>query len=156
MFVTSTPSDAVSDGPVCFAFRRGYSFVQESYSGNASALAGLKALIRSNPDTLYIRAYSSPDGSYSSNEALSRKRAASVKSIIESYSYSGVIIVETVAEDWDSVAAILAGHGVSFDSSLSTSAKKAYIRSVEQGAVWRNILSGAMPQLRRVTVSSTE
>ncbi len=164
IFSSSGPSsEGDISGTANISFRRGYSFVQDSYASNSSALNTLKSFIREGVHTLYIYSYSSPDGSEAANASLSRRRAESVKSRLLSYGFTGSVEIIIVSEDWDGLTEYIRNSSlvgredaleVLEDGFLTSSRKKALLHSISNGSLWRAIIQDAMPALRRVVVTA--
>lgn len=143
-------------------FPSGIGWISENYADNSSTVSSLRSLVASSPDTIYIKSFASIDGSTSSNERLCKKRANSVKSFLVSEGYDASrIVILNIGEDWDGLKESVRNSnledkdeilGILEDSSLSLSQMKRSLQQLDGGRSWKRLLSGVMPQLRRVLV----
>ena len=107
-----------------------------------------------------FRGYASPEGSYSSNDRLSRNRVEALSSLVQSrYNIdNSVIRIEHVAEDWDSVARWVTSSDIAhrtqvlqvISSTPEPDARDAKIRAIDNGATYNMLLKEVYPGLRRV------
>lgn len=145
-------------------FKAGYRQVMPDYMSNADVIAFLRSKA-SEIKSVRIDCWSSPEGSPDCNERLAGYRAECVKQfLVEQFGLAAdAIVVEAHGEDWDGllreVSASYDGeHGervvsILSDASLSGPAKKAAIRSIDGGNVWKELISSKMDALRAARIS---
>ena len=157
--------EELSSGEIRFVFDEGVGWVNTRIRKNAEAVKALKSLVASGA-SVKIVSYTSPDGSSEANARLSRKRLASVQKILEQ---SGCppsrIEAESYGEDWNGLLGIVMSSGLGNkesiraiieDESLSSSAKKSAIRSLDGGVSWKKLVSEEMGKLRTVVCAASE
>ena len=112
----------VSDASVRLHFAFDSAVLSESYMSNSSAMASLDKMVASLADSSSINlvTFSSPEGNYAYNLALSQKRAESVrKYIVSKYpALENRIVVNAGAESWDELR-----RSVQSDARLSSYAR---------------------------------
>ena len=112
----------VSDASVRLHFAFDSAVLSESYMSNSSAMASLDIMVASLADSSSINlvTFSSPEGNYAYNLALSQKRAESVrKYIVSKYpALENRIVVNAGAESWDELR-----RSVQSDARLSSYAR---------------------------------
>lgn len=109
--------------------------------------------------SILLRAYSSPEGSYATNAKLSTARSAALKSYLETaYGLKGIqLMTESVPEDWDGLMKLIAESDIIYkDRFLDIIAKNAdpdrreqLFKTVAKGVPYREMLTRMFPLLRR-------
>ena len=143
-------------------FPAGIGWISKTYANNKALLEGLQTTARSGADTLYIKGYASPEGSCAANLALTQKRAASVRKFLIAEGFPAErIVIESKGEDWAGLTAAVRESGaypevlsVLENDALSSAQKKAQIRSLDGGALWKELIGQFGRQLRAVEVGS--
>ena len=160
----SKESLEVNDNTCTILFKAGYRQVMPDYLSNAEAIALLRSKA-SEIKSVRIDCWSSPEGSPDCNVRLAAYRAECVRQFLmgELGLSADAIVVESHGEDWDGllreVSASYSGEhservvSVLSDASLSGPAKKAAIRSIEGGSVWKELISSKMDILRAARIS---
>ena len=120
-----------SDARVKVVFKFNSPVLSAEYMNNAQALVNLDAMIQSaaaSGAVLDIVSYSSPEGNYAYNQSLSEKRAAAVKSYIQSKEAGAKvnITVHSASESWDELR-----NNVVSDSRLSQKSKEDILRIID-------------------------
>jgi len=112
-----TKSRSIS-GQAFVDFEQGRTGIDESYHSNAGELAKIRATIDSvrrdkdiTIDRIFLKGYSSPEGKYSLNESLSRKRTEAIRQYVKNiYNLpDNKFITNFVAENWDGLREYVAG-----------------------------------------------
>lgn len=106
--------------------------LSESYLSNSSSLEQLDAYLASNtPDQLEVVTFSSPEGNVYYNLDLSRRRARSVQTYLETKypALKGRIILNAGAESWDALRG-----KVSSDGKLSGEARTSILEIIDSDA----------------------
>ena len=112
-----------------------------------------------------VDAWASPEGRFSQNESLSRRRAESARDLLLRAGVpSERILLRSHGEDWTGLrAAVLRDYDgpdredvlwILDDASLGAEAKKAKLRLLSDGKTWRRLIAGHMADLRRAEISS--
>lgn len=151
------------NGDPALYFPCGGSAVASGFSDNVFNVPVVRSLAKSVTDTLYINAYASPDGNTTRNLSLASQRAQSVRNLlIKAGCPSDLIKISEPSEDWDGLLEKVRnlpdcpnrGDVLSIldNESLSVDQKRSSLKSLSKA--WRYLLSHAMPDLRRVTVST--
>lgn len=142
--------------------------VLEGYLNNAENIALIRQYLKSSPriDSLTIYSFSSPEGSYTFNEHLSRQRGESAKRFLLSMLPEGcclpdsLIVLFPQAENWEGLRNEIAKDYPYEDkeeilailgSGLSASEKKNRLKAVSHGQAWLHLLRDYMPRLRYAT-----
>jgi len=105
-------------GKACIDFRTNITEIDPDYSNNRRELAAIDATVDSvkldrdiTIDSIHIRGYASPEGSYANNTRLAKGRTAAVADYVgKLHSFEpGLIHCSYEPEDWDGLAAALSG-----------------------------------------------
>ncbi len=131
------------------------------YANNGPLLEKLKEQLRDSGDTLYIKGFSSPEGSEAANLSLSEKRADAVRKYLVSEGFpDSWMVIQKAGEDWTSLTEAVRESGdypevlrILENNSLRIAQKKARIRSLDAGATWREIIARFGGGLRAVEVT---
>lgn len=157
-------------GQAFLDFQVGSSVIYHTYRRNPEELAKIKDAIEEvieNPDVelkgLFIDGYASPDGKYETNERLSRARTDALYEYIVKRmgNLPGQLIkVNSVAEDWEGLAALVQHSGIAnkvkqqvleiIESTMADDMKEQKLKQLDNGVVYRKMLTDMFPQLRRV------
>lgn len=142
-----------------FAFRIGRSSLDSTYKYNSRAISAVSSLSQHPGGVVDIYSYSSPDGSLSRNRQLSRKRAESVKSYMQTVNPSFTYNMHIVDEDWDGVVSYLkhtkaewAKDALEIVSTADVSKRKDLLKELWVGEAWDHLMKYCFPALRRVSV----
>ena len=122
-FVFARPKAEVAknrsiSGQAFVDFGQGRTGIDESYHSNAAELAKIRSTIDSvrndkdiTIDRIFLKGYSSPEGKYSLNESLSRKRTEAIRQYVKDiYNLpDSKFITNFVAENWDGLREYVAG-----------------------------------------------
>ncbi|MCD7973439.1 MAG: DUF3868 domain-containing protein [Candidatus Azobacteroides sp.] len=152
-------------GKAYLDFQVGKSVILPTYRRNPEELAKIKETInevKNNPDVkisgLYIEGYASPEGSYATNDRLSREWANALKEYIHTTFAipQDRFTVTSVAEDWDGLRILIEQSNIAQKERILSiiDSKEEYDRKEQQlkalGAAYRTISNEMFPQLRRV------
>lgn len=152
-------------------FPQGKSVILPQYMDNQMELAKADSLIAEltgDPyivvDSIAITGYASPEGKYDYNTRLSGNRAKALKDYLEKkYTPQGYILTTYAAsEDWDGLREYIAGgnqpHRVHLlaiiDSVPDADSRDNYIRRLDNGVTYANLLQNIYPLLRRVVCNA--
>lgn len=108
-----------------------------------------------------VTGYSSPEGSYESNEVVAKRRAEALKSFLETQ-YGSTLVeirVEWVAEDWDRLAEMVRASGMDDKEQVLDiiskvdvrNGREAKIKALSGGKTWAYMLKEFFPKLRCAT-----
>ncbi|MCD7935338.1 MAG: hypothetical protein LUG98_00600 [Tannerellaceae bacterium] len=165
-------------GEAYLDFEAGKSVILADFRRNPAELEKILASIRQiadDPDVginrIEITGYASPEGSWRTNETLSRNRASALKEFIRRQFpiADNLFAVGVVAEDWETLRRIVEENsGVNhpvlsateqariltiIDSEEAPDRKEARLRAL--GSTWQTLLTGYFPPLRRVKYQIT-
>ncbi len=152
-------------GQAYLDFQVGRSVIIPGFRRNPEELARIAATIndiKDNPDVnitgLFIEGYASPEGSYATNDRLSRERANALKEYIQTnFGIShDQFTVGSVAEDWIGLKELVGQSDISqkqkileiIDSDIDLDRKEQLLKNL--GSPYRVMLNEMFPQLRRV------
>ncbi len=113
MDVTVTPQKNISNlrasaDPVRITYPAGIRYVYPGYKDNRAQLEALKNWIHSGADTLYIKTFTSPEGSSVANSKLSGNRAAALEQYLrKELDFPGTIVSVSEGESWEGIASLI-------------------------------------------------
>ena len=156
----------VETGSARIEFLSGKSVIMPHYKGNAAELEKVNTAIRQIlADTLtqihsiVLTAYSSPEGTYASNEKLSKARAEALKVYVQTNNELKGVSVKTqaVAEDWETLREMIARSEHPWkeaalkiiDGNDIFDGREGKLMRLEGGKPYRMMLQEWFPQLRR-------
>ncbi|MBR5677606.1 MAG: OmpA family protein, partial [Paludibacteraceae bacterium] len=120
----------INDASVRLTFPFDSPVLNRNYMSNSSAMAELDSLVAKIADgeSISVVTFSSPEGNFAYNQALSTKRAESVRSyIVSKYpALAGRIVVNAGAESWDELR-----RSVMSDARLSSYARTQVLEIVD-------------------------
>jgi hypothetical protein len=141
-------------------------YIFPGHGNNAAELHKIDLLVRSiltdtlvTVDAVYVTGYSSPDGSYTLNETLSRRRSEGFREYLKTnYPLKNIPVhIGWIAEDWDGFGRLVEASGnimgkqgvldIIHDPNMHPDTKDARLRQVPGN--YRIILQELYPQLRR-------
>ena len=142
--------------------------IDEQYLDNIWQLGQIRKFLSISPkiDSITIRSFASPEGPYSRNVWLSRKRAESAKAFLLKMVPEGSsltadkIKLDPVPENWDGLTEEIEKNYHEEDrelvlgilrSDIDTESKKLSLKSLDGGRSWRHIIDENMPRLRYAT-----
>ena len=143
--------------------------VDENFMDNKAQIHKIKHYLVNSPrvDSITIYAWSSPDGLYSKNKTLSRKRANSAKKLLLQHSpdsaklNSGKIKISPIAENWDGLIELVEkGYdrkdrekvlSILNDGKMGSDRKKRELKKLDNGRTWKYLADNYLPQLRAAT-----
>lgn len=143
--------------------------VDENFMDNKAQIHKIKHYLVNSPrvDSITIYAWSSPDGLYSKNKTLSRKRANSAKKLLLQHSpdsaklNSGKIKISPIAENWDGLIELVEkGYdrkdrekvlSILNDGKMGSDRKKRELKKLDKGRTWKYLADNYLPQLRAAT-----
>lgn len=149
----------------------GLSKVDPGYGHNRRELQKADSLLRPLLDrnqitvrALYITGYASPDGHYSDNEELAKKRTLRFRDYLqEHYRLPSGIDLYTmwIAEDWEGTVAALEASGKPYkDEALAVirrygvfEGREKQLMDLSGGEVYRKMLDDVFPRLRRIEMT---
>lgn len=148
-------------------FHQAKSDILPDYMDNRMELAKADSLISeltSDPyvtvDSITVIGYASPEGKYDYNTKLSGSRAQALKKYLESKSTPDKYMVTTVAasEDWDGLRKEIIDANLAnrtqllyiIDSIPNPDTRDSYIRKLDNGITYNDLLQNYYPPLRRV------
>lgn len=148
-------------------FHQGKSDILPEYMNNRAELAKADSLIRELTgdtyivvDSIRIIGYASPEGKYDYNTRLSGQRAEALKEYLERiYTPQGYILTTFAAsEDWDGLYKSISNGNLPYrtrilsiiDSVSDPDARDNYIRQLDGGVTYTDIVRNLYPPLRRV------
>ena len=154
-------------GKAFLDFPVGGSVIMPTYRRNPEELAKIDDVVREvagNPDVtiqgIYIEGYASPEGSYASNDRLSKARAEALKEyIVRKFNFNGNLFkVSNVAEDWDGLVEMVKASDISqkeqvlkvIETVCIFDGREAALMRLGGGVPYRLILKDMFPELRRV------
>ncbi len=150
-------------------FKRGSYVIYEDFSNNPAELRKVDELLTSvigqqhiTVSAIQITGYASPEGTYASNDILSRNRANSFKSYAtQKYNLQQyTIYTANVPEDWDGLIELLKQTNPVYkdkifeiiNSSTTMDGRESKIIALQGGAPFREMLEYLFPKLRRIEV----
>ncbi|MBO4635072.1 MAG: hypothetical protein J5669_06840 [Bacteroidales bacterium] len=161
----ATVKERAISGKAYVVFASGKTAVDPAYKDNEAELGKIRATIdsvRNDPDKtitrITLRGYSSPDGSYATNEKLALARTASIKQYV-----SGLYPIpeelyqsEAVAENWDGLRMAIEESNMAgrdkmlavVTGDLSPDAKEAKLKN-NWPKQWKTLVQTVFPLLRR-------
>lgn len=105
-----------------------------------------------------VTGYSSPEGSYQSNDVIAKRRALALKSFLETYYNSTQVEIRTewVAEDWDRLAEMVRASDMAdrekvldiIDNVDIFKGREAKLKALSGGRSWAYMLKEFFPKLR--------
>lgn len=143
--------------------------IDEDFMDNKAQIHKIKHYLVNSPrvDSITIYAWSSPDGLYSKNKTLSRKRANSAKKLLLQHSpdsaklNSGKIKISPIAENWDGLIELVEkGYdrkdrekvlSILNDGKMESDRKKRELKKLDKGRTWKYLADNYLPQLRAAT-----
>ena len=142
--------------------------IDGQYLDNIWQLGQIRKFLSISPkiDSITIRSFASPEGPYSRNVWLSRKRAESAKDFLLKMVPEGSsltadkIKLDPVPENWDGLTEEIEKNYHEEDreqvlgilrSDIDTESKKLSLKSLDGGRSWRHIIDENMPRLRYAT-----
>lgn len=148
-------------------FHQGKSDILPAFMNNGTELAKADSLITEltgDPyivvDSIRIVGYASPEGRYAYNTRLSGNRAQALKNYLErKYTPKGYVLTTVAAsEDWNGLRDSLRNSDFPYriqilsiiDSVPDPDARDYYIRKLDGGVTYSNLLQNIYPMLRRV------
>lgn len=148
-------------------FHQGKSDILPEYMNNRAELAKADSLIAELTgdsyivvDSIRIIGYASPEGKYDYNTGLSGQRAETLKGYLERiYTPKGYILTTFAAsEDWDGLYKSISNGTLPYraqilsiiDSIPEPDARDNYIRQLDGGVTYANMMQNFYPPLRRV------
>lgn len=162
-----------SDEPVrenfAIHYRVNATAIDEDFMDNKAQIHKIKHYLVNSPrvDSITIYAWSSPDGLYSRNKTLSRKRANSAKKLLLQHSpdsaklNSGKIKISPIAENWDGLIELVEkGYdrkdrekvlSILNDGKMGSDRKKRELKKLDKGHTWKYLADNYLPQLRAAT-----
>lgn len=152
-------------GEIHIGFQQGCSLIQPDYNRNAEELMKIDSIfceVVSNPDVilqgLCIGGYGSPDGLYTANECLSKKRAQVLKDYIQNkFNLNDSLFqVKSVAEDWQGLEVLVKACDIAQKDRIleiiSTigvfEGREAALMKLDKGVPYRLMSKEIFPQLR--------
>ncbi len=162
-----SPAAAPSiSAPLQFVFPVGKTALSDSGQLSSPSAEALSAFIEKLPSdaTVFLDAFSSPEGRASWNKVLARKRAESVKARLISLGVpADRITVRSCEENWSGLRDFVASSypGAEKDEILSVidnrsiddDVREQKLSAIAGGRPWQNLLAGAMSPLRVVKIS---
>lgn len=150
-------------------YRQGGVRVDPQFGKNPEELAYTDSLFRRLSERgitrfsqVMVTGYASPEGDYRHNETLARQRAEEFRAYISRrYLPEGCpVICNSVAEDWEELRRMVAVSGKPYaepvcfliDNYGIFEGREAYLKQLENGRVYRELLRDFFPYLRRVEV----
>lgn len=143
--------------------------VEEDFMSNKEQIHKIKHYLVNSPcvDSITIYAWSSPDGLYSKNKALSRKRANSAKKLLLQHSpdsaklNSEKIKISPIAENWDGLIRLInEGYdrkdrdkvlSILNNGKMGSDTKKHELKKLDKGRTWKYLADNYLTQLRAAT-----
>lgn len=153
-------------GSAKIEFMSGKSAILPNYRGNEAELRKIGTAIRQimtdslmTINSMLLTAYSSPDGSYASNDRLSQARALALKNYLDvTYDFKTIpTTTQAVAEDWAGLEKLISQSELpNKDQLLAAIAnnpdpdrRERAIRAINAGRTWQTMMRDWFPQLRR-------
>ena len=154
-------------GKAYLDFPVGRSVILPTYRRNPEELSKIDDAIRDvagNSDVIiqgiYIEGYASPEGTYASNDRLSKARAEALKDyIVQKFNLnSGLFKVSNVAEDWEGLVELVQASELPqkaqilriIESTDVFDGRESALMRLNGGAPYRLMLKDMFPDLRRV------
>jgi outer membrane protein OmpA-like peptidoglycan-associated protein len=151
-------------GSAFLDFPVGKSVIQTDFRNNFSELSKIRNMIDGlkNDDAIIVnsimlRGYASPEGSYELNDRLSRERSQALLQYLQGQypQYAGKFSVTSVAEDWEGLKAIVEKSNISGREKIlniingmdTPDAKERALKALPE---YRTLVDNYFPQLRRV------
>ena len=144
--------------------------LRRDYKGNAQELARLGEFVQratkiegAELQSVNIRGYASPEGSFSHNKALSERRTKTlydhVKRTYPKLIGRANVIAEGMGEDWEGLRKVVDASAIPerqeildiIDKYDTDTQREADIKALDGGKVYRNLLDNYYPGLRRTT-----
>ncbi len=135
--------------------------VNTNRSGNANALKAIESELDAGYSKVWVRAASSPEGSYSLNKRLAHDRAASVIETLKA-SYpdltDDLFEIEYINEDWAGVKSYLRNASKPWSEDAisiidaNASNMEALLKDLWVGEAWDDLSKNCFPTLRTVSV----
>ena len=142
--------------------------IDEQYLDNVWQLGQIRKFLSISPkiDSITIRSFASPEGPYSRNVWLSRKRAESAKSFLLKMVPEGSLLtadkikLDPVPENWEGLTEEIERNYHDEDrdqvlgilrSDIDNESKKLSLKSLDGGRTWCHIIDENMPRLRYAT-----
>lgn len=156
----------MESGKAKLEFLGGKSTILPTYKNNRMELEGIgKAIIAIRQDStatinsILLRAYSSPEGTYASNEKLSAARSTALKNYLETaYNLKGIrLLTEAVAEDWIGLEQLIQESELPqkkqfldiITQNSDPDLRERLFKTVAKGVPYRKMLTEIFPLLRR-------
>lgn len=112
-----------------------------------------------------VTGYSSPEGSYASNDQIAKQRALALKRFIEERYGNKMLDIRTewVGEDWDGVVSLLKESAMPYKEEVLNvisrvgifQGREMQVRLIDGSRPWQWMLTNIFPQLRRTTCKVT-
>lgn len=143
----------------------GIRYVYPRYKDNRAQLQTLQNWIDSGVDTLYIKTFTSPDGSSAANTQLAANRAAALEQYLRTeLSFQGIIVSRCEGESWEGVANCIENAAkeadwshildIVRDNTTSSIQKKRLLQQPANVKAWQQIRSSeAYENLRAAYIS---
>lgn len=144
--------------------------LRRDYKGNAQELARLGEFVQratkiegAELQSVNIRGYASPEGSFSHNKDLSKRRTKTlydhVKRTYPKFIGRANVIAEGMGEDWEGLRKVVDASDMPerqeildiIDKYDTDTQREADIKALDGGKVYRNLLDNYYPGLRRTT-----
>ena len=164
---SAAPAENPTGTSLCVKFPAGSAEVLSHYLDNPEQIRALQLFAASLPpgSVVTLDALSSPEGRFSWNLTLARRRAEAVKrQLVELGVSSDRITVRSCEENWAGLREVVSSSWfgpdkneilqIIDDESLSDSTKKEKLESLDGGAVWNRLLAVSMRSLRCVKISA--
>ncbi|NDV66423.1 DUF3868 domain-containing protein [Bacteroides sp. 224] len=167
----STPDDAsktrVRQGSAFLDFQVGRSVILPDFRRNPVELAKINDAISGIADDadvqlkgITVEGFASPEGTYASNEKLSRERAAALKEYIRNRYFFAeqLFTVRWTGEDWKGLKTLVEQSDLDYKNELlavisgyeEPDAKERKLKAVGRGIPYSKMLRELFPELRRV------
>lgn len=154
-------------GKAYLDFQVGRSVILPNYRRNPEELAKINDAVRdviNNSDAtlqgLYIEGYASPEGSYATNDRLSRERAQALKEYLHrNFNLNNNLFkVTSVAEDWDGLTELVKASNLPQKDKILEiisnvgifDGREVQLMRLDRGVPYRAMLKDMFPELRRV------
>lgn len=162
---SGTEPAAGAEAPFRLVFPQGRSSVSPKYQQNNAVLEQLAALLKQGTvPSVTLRAYASPEGTVSKNEALAKRRAAAVRDYLvkEQGLDPESITIESMGEDWAGFReAVIRNYSGAYlpeilsildHPSYSAATRKRKLQALDNGSVWQGLIRKQMKGLRAVEI----
>lgn len=142
--------------------------IRPAFGRNAAELQKVDTLMNSLLDhelitlnSIDITGYASPEGRYTSNESLARRRSEGFGRYLAGRYASKApnVKIHWVAEDWDGLRKLVDASGMDYrgdilavidDTNIAPDAKERIVKQIGKGAPYKTLLTEMFPGLRRI------